>query len=99
MGVIFMGSTLESTIVFSIILIILAALIVGPATILFDCSKCEYYFTQELEFHSEDERILSNEQIDRANSTCISQEQMNSFLSGLSYCYRLIYEDIVEVVS
>lgn len=69
-------STLETSIVFTFVLLVLSGLIVVPARLCVDTAADSRYITDEVLNDYED---------------LISPERLNTFFTGLSENYRIIY--------
>ena len=76
-------STLETTIVISAVMLVLTALIIFPARL---CAEA----LNDAQAAIED--VLTDDDL-------ISPERLNTFLTGISENYRIIYGSIVEEVS
>lgn len=84
-------STLESAIVFSLILTLLSFIVTAPeATALEAFYDCKYGF-EECEFQNEDNRLLSEKKIGTTLSYDTSPEKLCTYLTGLSDNFRLVY--------
>ena len=92
-----MGSTLETSIVFSLVVIILCLIITGPEDICVSAfNVCKSGFG-EISLFVDDDRLISNEDIDGVTVTGCSPERFCTYASGLSDCYRLIYGSVYDM--
>ena len=86
-----MGSTLETSIAFSLVIIILSLLITWLEDICIGAlNDCRSGFG-EIDLFVEDERLVEDEDIEGVTVTGCSPERFCTYASGLSDCYRLIY--------
>ena len=77
-------SSLETAIVFSAVLIVLSGLIVLPADL---CAR------------TLSDAMAAIEDVYERDSDVISPERLNTFFTGISENYRIIYGSILEEVS
>ena len=92
-----MGSTFETSIVFSLAIIILSLLITGPEDMCINAlDDCRSGFS-EINIFVEDERLLSEENVGGVSVTGCSPERFCTYASGLSDCYRLIYGSVYDI--
>jgi hypothetical protein len=84
-------STLETAIVFSIILTLLTFFVTAPESTAIEAfNDCKYGF-EECEFQNKDSKLLSEKKIGFAVSYDASPEKLCTYLTGLSDNFRLIY--------
>lgn len=85
-----MGSTLETAIVFSTVLFVLAALIVMPADLI--CGSVDDVSDgfEELVFHSGNTDVVNSSVIGGTDCTDVSPERVCTFLTGISQNFRMI---------
>lgn len=77
-------STLETSIVITFVMLVLCGLIILPARLCADTvTDCR----------------LAIEDVDEPDSDTMSAERLNTFLTGISENYRIIYGSIAEEVS
>ena len=90
-------STLESVITMTLILFMLAFLITGPEAVAMDSFDCARHVGIELFDMEKDRAILYSNDV--AGATCYdtSPERFNTFLSGLSDNFRLIYGSLYDL--
>ena len=92
-------STLETAIVFSIILTLLTFIVTAPESIAIEAFyDCKYGF-EESEFQNKDKKLLSEKKIGSAVSCDVSPERLCTYLTGLSDNFRLIYGKAASVAS
>ncbi len=77
-------STLETSIIFSLVMLVLSGLIIGPAKL------CAETITDDRE---------AMEDILDGNSEIMSPERLNTFFTGISDNYRIIYGAVVGEVA
>ena len=90
-----MGSSIESAVVFTIVLLLLTYLITEPLAIVAECSNSEKMFMDNLEEHLDNSAIYK--ETDGGIST--SPEKLCTALSGLSDSYQIIYSGVVDYLS
>ena len=92
-------STLETAIVFSILLTMLTFFVTAPENTameaLYDCRAG----IEESAFQNRDERLLSEKKIGKALSYDTSPEKLCTYLTGLSDNFRLIYGKAASVAN
>ena len=94
-----MGNSLETAIVISVVLVVLALLITGPEDVCLSALEDCRYGMEEIDYE------LGNEEVFRSTTshgTVVSDvcaERLCTFLKGLSDNYRLIYNGITDLTS
>ena len=91
-----MGSTIESAIVFSLVLIVLSFLITGPEDICLDSLADCKNGMEEISFTLNDDWIASFKRVDGVKISDCSPERFCTYISGLSDCYRIVYGTIAD---
>lgn len=92
-------STLESAIVFSLILTLLTFLVTAPeSTAIMAFDDCRHGF-EEASFQNQDKKLLSEKKIGSAVSYDTSPEKLCTYLTGLSDNFRLVYGKAASLVS
>lgn len=92
-------STLESAIVFSLILTLLSFIVTAPeATALEAINDCKYGL-EECEFQNGDLKLLTQKKIGNANSYDTSPERLCTYLTGLSDNFRLVYGKAASIAA
>lgn len=84
-------STLESAVVFTLILTLLTFMVTAPestAIKAFDDCRCGF---EECVFQNSDKKLLSEKTIGNAVSYDTSPEKLCTYLTGLSDNFRLVY--------
>ena len=92
-----MGSTIETTIVFTLVLLLIAALITGPEKVCLTSIEDLRSGTEEIRFELEDSETASFTRINGVEISDTSPERLCTFLSGLSDNFRLIYGGIKDL--
>jgi hypothetical protein len=92
-------STLESAIVFSLILTLLTFLVTAPeSTAIMAFDDCKNGF-EEVSFQNQDKKLLIEKKIGSAVSYDTSPEKLCTYLTGLSDNFRLVYGKAASLVS
>ena len=92
-------STLESAIVFSLILTLLTFLVTAPeSTAIRAFDDCKYGF-EESSFQNQDKKLLSEKKIGSIVSYDTSPEKLCTYLTGLSDNFRLVYGKAASLAS
>jgi len=94
-----MGYTLETAIVFSLVLALIAFLITGPEQMAVDSFACAKYGIEEVSFMADDGALVEEDSIGDASSVNTAPERLCTFLSGVSDNYRLVYGTVLEVAN
>lgn len=87
-----MGSSVESALVFSTVLLIITFLITEPLNIVADSLESEEFIYDRIELHTEN-NVIYEENSGLINS---APENLCTVLTGISDSYRLIYDGIVN---
>ena len=92
-----MGSTLETSIVFTVVILMISFLITGPADISLesfdDCKKG----MDEIRFETEDTAIASFTEVGGVEISDCSPERLCTYITGFSDCYRIIYHTVSDL--
>jgi hypothetical protein len=92
-------STLESAIVFTLILSLLAFMVTAPeSTAMTAFDDCRYGF-EECAFQNSDRKLLNERKIGSAVSYDVSPERLCTYLTGLSDNFRLVYGKAASIAS
>ena len=92
-------STLETAIVFSLVLVMLAFFVTAPETTALEAfDDCRYGF-EESEFQNKDIKLLTERKIGSAVSYDVSPERLCTYLTGLSDNFRLVYGKAASIAS
>ena len=92
-------STLETAIVFTIILTMLTFFVTAPEKSAMEAlNDCRAGF-EESDFQNKDLKLLSEKKIGKATSYDTSPEKLCTYLTGLSDNFRLIYGKAASVAS
>jgi len=92
-------STLETAVVFTIILTMLTFFVTAPEKSAMEAlNDCRAGF-EETEFQNRDTKLLSEKEIGKAPSFDTSPEKLCTYLTGLSDNFRLIYGKAATVAS
>ena len=92
-------STLETAVVFSILLTILTFFVTAPESIASESFyDCKYGF-EEYRFQNQDTKLLDEKKIGSAVSYDASAEKLCTYLTGLSDNFRLIYGKAATVAN
>lgn len=89
-------STLESAITISLILLMLSFMIAAPEAVALDSFDAAKHGGIELFDMEKDREIIYSNVVDGATCYDTSPEKFNTFLTGLSDNYRLIYGTVFE---
>jgi len=89
-----MGSSVETAVVFTAILLVLTFLITGSEDMAVDGLRKAKYGISEVAYMEEDGDILSMKKIDSADAVNASPEKLCTLLSGISDNYRIIYDAV-----
>ncbi len=95
-------STLESAIVFSLILVMLSFMIAGPEAIMLDSFDCAKDGGNELFYMEQDKEVMEKNYVHGTVCYDTSPEKLCTYLTGLSDNFRIIYgafNDLAEEVS
>ena len=84
-------STLESAIVFTLILMMLSFMIAGPEAIILDSYDCAKDGGNELFYMEQDKEVLEKKYVHGVVCYDTSPEKMCTYLTGLSDNFRIIY--------
>ena len=92
-----MGSTLETSIVFTVVILLISFLIMGPADLslesLDDCRDG----MDEIRFETEDSSIASFTTVGGVKISDCSPERFCTYITGFSDCYRIIYHTVADL--
>ena len=92
-------STLETAIVFTIVLLLLTFFVTAPeSTAMAAFDDCRYGF-EESAFQNRDKTLLTERKIGTAVSYDASPERLCTYLTGLSDNFRLIYGKAAGIAS
>lgn len=91
-----MGSTIETALIFTVVLLVLSILITGPEDICLESLDDCRNGIQEVGFMLQDERISSVVKIGDVKVCDCSPERFCTYISGLSDCYRIVYGSISD---
>ena len=89
-----MGSTIESAIVMSLVLTLLAYIIIMPELYLEDTLEISSNYSKEVEFHTDNLNPVSNRYINGIYSQDTCPEYLYTVFSGISDCYWMILEGL-----
>ena len=90
-------STLESAIVFTLILVMLSVMIAGPEAIILDSYGCAKDGGNELFFMEQDKDVLDKNYVHGSVCYDASPEKLCTYLTGLSDNFRIIYGAFTEL--
>ena len=90
-------STIESAIVFSLILFLLTFMITGPEAVALDSFECAKDGGNELFYMERDREVVCENNVGGAVCYDASPEKLCTFLSGISDNFRLIYGSVFEL--
>lgn len=92
-------STLESAVVFSLILTLLTFMVTAPeSTAIGAFDDCRYGF-EECGFQNRDGKLLNEKKIGNTVSYDASPERLCTYLTGLSDNFRLVYGKAASLAS
>ena len=92
-------STLESAIVFTLMLTLLTFMVTAPeSTAMSAIDDCRHGF-EECVFQNSDKKLLNDKKIGTAVSYDASPERLCTYLTGLSDYFRLIYGKAASMAS
>ena len=92
-------STLESAIVFTLILSLLTFMVTAPESIAIEAfDDCKYGF-EECTFQNSDKKLLNDKKIGNVVSYDASPERLCTYLTGLSDNFRLVYGKAASLAS
>ncbi|MBP5261663.1 MAG: hypothetical protein J6Z43_06020 [Clostridiales bacterium] len=91
-----MGSTLETAIVFSLVITALCILVLGPEDICLESLEDCGYGMDEISFQIMDGAVASFCKVDGIKICDCSPERFCTYISGLSDSYRIIYGAAAE---
>lgn len=94
-----MGSTLETSLVISAVLLLLTFLILAPLEICGECLDLGRDGKTELDYQLENSEIITSRRVGGRDAWLTSPEMLCTFLTGLSENYRIIYGSLTEVVN
>ncbi|MBP5655558.1 MAG: hypothetical protein J6X33_08600 [Clostridiales bacterium] len=89
-----MGSSIETAVVFTAIMLIITFLITGSENMAFDSVDKTRYGIRELAYMEEDGDICSTKDIGGADAVNTSPEKLCTLLSGISDNYRILYDAV-----
>ncbi|HAW16414.1 MAG TPA: hypothetical protein DCW41_06915 [Clostridiales bacterium] len=92
-----MGSTLETAVVFSTVLIILTFLITAPMLICGDIRDEFLVLLEEQEQYTDNGELIREEDMGGYDLRDVGSERLNTFLTGISENYRIIYGTLGEM--
>ncbi|MCR4688586.1 MAG: hypothetical protein K5745_03435 [Saccharofermentans sp.] len=84
-------STLEAAISMSVILVFLTFLITGPETLAIDTFEEAIDGANETRYYLDDDGLMDSSVMDGINVYNTSAEKLNTYLTGISDNYRLVY--------
>ena len=90
-------STLETAIVFTLILVMISFMITGPEAIALDSFECARDGGNELFFMERDRGVLEENYVGGAVCYDASPEKLCTYLSGISDNFRLIYGSVFDL--
>ncbi len=90
-----MGTSIEYAIVFSLVLVMLGYLFYIPNQIVRDSEDISEYLFDEIEFHMENSRPVSDRRIASVDSQDTCPEILFTMFSGLSECYWIMTEELL----
>ena len=92
-------STLETAIVFTIVLTLLTFFVTAPESTAAEAFyDCKYGF-EESDFQNKDKKLINEKKIGSAVSYDVSPERLCTYLTGLSDNFRLIYGKAASLAS
>lgn len=94
-----MGSTIESSIVLTLVFLVIAFLISGSENLCIDGIRDVRDGTSEVTFQLSEKKVVASKKIGRSESKDISAERFNTILKGASDAYRTVYKQVKEAVS
>lgn len=89
-----MGSSIEYSVVFTLILFIIAFLITGSQEVTVDSFRKTGTGMREIDYMSEGDGIFASKDIGGVDSVNSSPEDLCTLLSGISDNYRIIYDSV-----
>jgi len=89
-----MGSSVETALVFTVIILIMTFLVTGSEGMAVDGLWKAKYGISEIAYMEEDDDILAIKKIDSADAVNTSPEKLCTLLSGMSDNYRIIYDAV-----
>ena len=92
-----MGSTIETAIVFTLVLLIIVTLITGPERVCLDSIGDLKSGIRELEIELEDSEVAAFYEVNGVNISDTSPERICTFMTGISDNFRLIYGGLSEL--
>ena len=90
-------STLETAIVFTLILVMISFMITGPEAIALDSFECARDGGNELFFMERDREVLDENYVSGAICYDASPEKLCTYLSGISDNFRLVYGSVFDL--
>ncbi|MBR4556670.1 MAG: hypothetical protein IKO15_04225 [Clostridiales bacterium] len=90
-------STLETTIAFTLILVLLTYMITGPEAVALDSFDCAKAGGNELYFMEQDEEILNKNLVKGTDCFDASPERLCTLLTGVSDNFRLVYGSVYKL--
>ena len=92
-----MGSTIEASIVVTLVMIIIVTLITGPEKVCLDSFEDYKAGINEIEVELGDSEIAAFYEVRSVNISDTSPERLCTFLSGLSDNFKLIYGGVSQL--
>ena len=90
-------STLETAVVFTLILVMISFMITGPEAIALDSFECAKDGGNELFFMERDREVLDENYVSGVVCYDASPEKLCTFVSGISDNFRLIYGSVFDL--
>ena len=90
-------STLETAVVFTLILVMISFMITGPEAIALDSFECAKDGGNELFFMERDREVLDENYVRGVVCYDASPEKLCTFVSGISDNFRLIYGSVFDL--
>lgn len=90
-------STIESAVVFSLILILLTFMITGPEAVALDSFDCAKDGGNELFYMERDREVVYRNEVGGAVCYDASPEKLCTYLTGISDNFRLVYGAVFDM--
>jgi len=94
-----MGSSIEASIVFSVVIVILCYLILAPENIIFSSISDVNHGMEELRYQIDDNGVMGDKVIDSCHSISTSPERLCTYFKGITDNYYFTYVVFKEALS
>ncbi|SCW27298.1 hypothetical protein SAMN02910456_00218 [Ruminococcaceae bacterium YRB3002] len=91
-----MGSSLETAIVCTLVILVIAFMITKPEDICVDALRSASEGIEEIAFMTEDSSVAGFREIGNVMTSDCSAERFHTYIAGLSDSYRIVYSAVSD---